>query len=68
MPPRMPGWNKYVAPKAITDLSVFDDAQIVWVDDAAYSANEATAALIADEEGVSKLEKIPAKAEIWVKY
>jgi uncharacterized protein YcnI len=68
LPPRTPGWNKYTAPKNITDLSVFDDAQIVWVGDSAYSPNEATAAMIASEDGVSQLTKIDAKAEIWVKY
>lgn len=68
LPARQPGWNKYTVPKAITDLSIFDDAQIVWAGDSAYSANEATAALIESEEGVSVLKKIDAKAVIWVKY
>lgn len=68
LPPRMAGWNKYEAPKAIKDLSVFDDAQIVWVGDAAYSSNPATAEMIENEEGVSTLTEIKAGAEIWVKY
>ena len=68
MPPRQPGWNKYTAPKALTDLTVFDDAQIVWVGDAAYSANPETKAMIAAEQGVTELKAIDAKAEIWVKY
>jgi uncharacterized protein YcnI len=68
LPPRKAGWNKYTAPREITDLSIFDDAQIVWVGEAAYSSNEATKALIAGEEGVTALTKIDANAEIWVKY
>jgi hypothetical protein len=68
MPARKTGWNKFTAPNAITNLSIFADAQIVWVGDSAYSSNEATAALIAGEEGVSELKEIEADAEIWVKY
>ena len=68
LPPRKPGWNKYTVAKAISDLSVFDDAQIVWAGDAAYSSNEATAALIDAEDGVEKLTEIRANTEIWVKY
>jgi uncharacterized protein YcnI len=68
LPVRGPGWNKYEAPAAITDLSVFDDAEIVWVGDAAYSSNATTLELIANEDGVDVLTKIAAGAEIWVKY
>ncbi len=68
MPARKLGWNKLVAPKDLTDLSVFDDAQIVWVGDSAYSSNETTQAQIAAEEGVTPLTAITAGAEIWVKY
>jgi periplasmic copper chaperone A len=68
LPARTPGWNRFTAPKAITNLSVFADAQIVWVGDSAYSSNAATAELIAGEEGVSELKEIEADAEIWVKY
>lgn len=68
LPPRKAGWNKYTVPRATTDLSIFDDAQIVWVGDAAYSSNEATAALIEREDGVTKLTEIKSGAEIWVKY
>jgi uncharacterized protein YcnI len=68
LPPRKPGWNKYSAPRAIADLTVFDDAQIVWVGESAYSSNPETALMIASEKGVSELKKIDAKAEIWVKY
>jgi uncharacterized protein YcnI len=68
MPPRVPGWNKYTVADDITDLTVFDDAQIVWAGDAAYSSNPATRELIEDEEDVEVLEQIEAGAEIWVKY
>ena len=68
MPARKPGWNKLVAPKDLADLSVFDDAQIVWVGDSAYSSNETTQAQIAAEPGVTPLTAIAAGAEIWVKY
>jgi hypothetical protein len=40
----------------------------VWSGDAAYSSNAATAALIENEEDVTKLTEIAAGAEIWVKY
>lgn len=68
LPARSPGWNKYTAPAAIDDLSVFDDAQIVWVGDAAYSANPTTMELIAAEDGVEVLAQIGANDELWVKY
>lgn len=68
LPTRTPGWNKYTAPAEIKDLSIFKDALIVWSGDEAYSANPNTAALIAAEDGVSKLESIAAGSELWVKY
>jgi hypothetical protein len=68
LPPRMPGWNKITAPKNITDLTVFDDAQIVWVGESAYSSNPTTVEQIAAEAGVTPLAAITAGAEIWVKY
>jgi uncharacterized protein YcnI len=68
LPVRARGWNKFEARTAIDDLTIFDDAEIVWVDDAAYSANPTTKELIADEDGVEVLTKIKAGAEIWVKY
>jgi hypothetical protein len=68
MPARHAGWNKYEVADAIEDLSVFDDAQIVWSGDAAYSSNPSTAEMIEDEDGVETLAEIEAGAEIWVKY
>ena len=68
LPPRNPGWNKFTVPSTITDLAIFKDALIVWAGDAAYSANPATAEQIQNEDGVSKLDKLEAGTEIWVKY
>jgi uncharacterized protein YcnI len=68
LPARAPGWNKYTVKAKLTDLTIFNDAQIVWAGDAAYSSNPATAELIASEDGVEKLSEIAAGAEIWVKY
>jgi uncharacterized protein YcnI len=68
LPPRSTGWNKFTSKTKITDLSIFDDAQIVWVGDAAYSKNAVTADLIKAEDGVTPLTEIAANAEIWVKY
>jgi periplasmic copper chaperone A len=68
LPVRQPGWNKFTVEKKLTDLSVFDDAQIVWSGDAAYSSNAATQEQIKSEDGVSELTEIAAGAEIWVKY
>lgn len=68
MPARQSGWNKYTVPAKIDDLSIFDDALIVWSGDAAYSSNPNTAALIEDEDDVDVLESVAKDAEIWVKY
>jgi uncharacterized protein YcnI len=68
MPVHGPGWNKLTTKTAITDLSIFNDAEIVWVDDAAYSSNPTTTELIMGEHDVEPLTKIAAGAEIWVKY
>lgn len=68
MPAVKAGWNKFTVPVAISDLSVFDAAQIVWAGNAAYSSNAATAELIGKEPGTTVLSSIPANTEIWVKY
>jgi uncharacterized protein YcnI len=68
LPQRFPGWNKLTVPSAIDVLSVFDDAQIVWSGDSAYSSNPATQALIRSDKTVDELTKIKAGAEIWVRY
>jgi uncharacterized protein YcnI len=68
LPARTAGWNKFVVTQAIKDLSVFNDAQIVWADNKAYSANAVTKAFIESEPGTQLLTEIPANTEIWVKY
>lgn len=68
LPPRKSGWNKYTVEDKVEDLSIFDDAQIVWLDDDAYSSNEATKELIASDDDVGELTEIAAGSEIWVKY
>jgi periplasmic copper chaperone A len=68
LPQRYPGWNKLTVPAELDDLSIFDDAQIVWAGEAAYSKNPATMELIAAEPGVTVLSMIPAGTQIWVKY
>ena len=65
---RKPGWNRYAVTQRIRDLSVFDDATIVWAGTAAYSSNEDTKALITSEPGTTLLTEIPAGTELWVKY
>lgn len=68
LPPRKSGWNKFEVDGKIEDLSIFDDAQIVWLDDDAYSSNEATKELIASDDDVGELTEIAAGSEIWIKY
>src|SRR5436305_1896738 len=36
LPVRKGGWNKFTVKSKLTDLTVFDDAEIVWAGDAAY--------------------------------
>ena len=58
LPARQPGWNKYTVPVAVADLKpLFADAQIVWKDSAAYSANANTVAQIAGTAGVIVLRR-----------
>ncbi len=68
LPPRFPGWNKVMVAAQMDDLTVFDDAQIVWAGSSAYSSNPATKELIEAETDVETLTSIPAATEIWVKY
>jgi periplasmic copper chaperone A len=69
VPPRFPGWNKLTVSQDISDLAVFfADAQIVWKGDAAYSINPTTVELIGETDGVTRLEKLRAKDEVWVRY
>jgi uncharacterized protein YcnI len=68
LPPRHSGWNKLTVPVAVADLSIFDDAAIVWSGNAAYSSNPTTKQLIEAEPDVTPLTQIDAGAVIWVKY
>jgi len=68
VPKRSNGWNKFTVADKIEDLSIFDDAQIVWLGDKAYSSNETTKELIDSDDDVGELTEIPADSEIWVKY
>lgn len=68
LPARSPGWNKFTVPVALDNLSVFDDAQIVWAGNAAYSGNAATKELIGKEPNTTVLTSIAAGTEVWVKY
>jgi uncharacterized protein YcnI len=68
LPARKLGWNKFTVKAKLTDLTVFDDAQIVWAGDAAYSSNAATQEQIKNEDGVTELKEIAANTDIWVKY
>lgn len=67
-PQRRPGWNKFTMPAKLDSLGLFDDAQIVWSGDAAYSSNPTTAELIKADDSVDELTALKAGAEIWVKY
>jgi uncharacterized protein YcnI len=68
LPVRYPGWNKISVTADIKDLKIFNDAQIVWQGDAAYSGNPTTVAQIKSESDVKELTEIKAGSEIWVKY
>jgi uncharacterized protein YcnI len=69
VPPRQPGWNKFVVPQAITNLGTyFGDARIVWKGNAAHSPSTTTTELISATPGVTALSSLAANDEIWVKY
>jgi len=67
-PARQPGWNKYTVNQHVHDLSVFNDAEIVWAGNSAYSVNEVIKAIILQDESVAELDAIHPGTEIWVKY
>ncbi|MBU2894214.1 DUF1775 domain-containing protein [Colwellia sp. D2M02] len=69
MPARTPGWNQYTtgADQHLHDMSIFNDAEIVWWDDAAFSSNVVTQELI-EAEGKAALSEIHDNASFWVKY
>ena len=67
-PKRFPGWNKYTVNQHVHDLTVFSDAEIVWMGGSAYSANPETMALIEADANVNILVEIHPDSIIWVKY
>jgi periplasmic copper chaperone A len=68
LPARTPGWNKYTVTQHVHDLSVFNDAQIVWAGKAAYSPSAQITSLIAQEPDTQVLREIHPDTEIWVRY
>jgi periplasmic copper chaperone A len=72
VPARTSGWNKIVVGRAVAaaELPIYlGDAQIVWRGNAAYSANAATMAQIAQTQGVTALTgDLAAGDELWIRY
>lgn len=72
VPPRLPGWNTYTIGQNthVPDMTIFfQDAQIVWRDNAAYSFNPAIATAITMTPGVTTLTGgVHPDDVIWVKY
>ncbi|CAA0090362.1 Uncharacterised protein [Zhongshania aliphaticivorans] len=67
-PARHNGWNQYTAPDHLHDMSIFDDAEIVWKGTAGYSANPVAMELIEGDEDSSVLSEIHTDESFWVKY
>lgn len=69
-PARAPGWNQYTTAddQHLHDMGIFNDAEIVWWNDAAYSSNPVTQAMIEADADVSTLSEIHNNATFWVKY
>ena len=63
-----PGWSQFLINEHLHDLSIFSDAEIVWLDSAAYSANPHTVQLIQEDSEASTLSEIHPGSMIWVKY
>lgn len=72
VPARSTGWNKLVLTKAVAVAdfgAYFGDAQIVWKETSAFSANATVSGLIGRTTGVTLLATALASGdEIWVKY
>lgn len=69
VPAHSRGWNKLTVTQAINDLSdYFGDAEIVWKDTAAWSANPTTRDLITSTDGVTELSSLQPNDVIWVRY
>lgn len=63
-----PGWHKFDITDHLHDLSIFNDAEIVWMDKAAYSGNAHTMQMIEEDAEASVLDAIHPGSTIWVKY
>lgn len=70
LPERHPGWNQYQTSEGmhLHDMSIFDDAEIVWWNNAAYSSNPSVINMIQNDSNYSVLEEIHDNASFWVKY
>lgn len=70
LPERLPGWNRYTITGHMADITpYFQQAQIVWRGNAAYSFNPNTAAQITQTPGVTSItDGLHPGDEIWVKY
>ena len=69
LPARKSGWNKFVLPVAIADLSsFFSDALIVWRANSAYAPSQPTSDLVKTTAGVTALTTLAVGDEVWVKY
>jgi uncharacterized protein YcnI len=70
LPERLPGWNRYIINGHMSDITpYFQQAQIVWRGNAAYSFNPNTATQITQTPGVTSLTGgLHPGDEIWVKY
>lgn len=67
-PERHTGWNQYEVNEHVHDLTVFDDAEIVWQGTSAYSANPHTLEMIENDADATVLDAIHPGSTIWVKY
>ncbi|MEJ2669565.1 MAG: DUF1775 domain-containing protein [Gammaproteobacteria bacterium] len=69
-PTRHAGWNQYstVVDQHLHDMSILDDAEIVWWNGAAYSSNPTIKAMIETDSSVTPLSEIHDGATFWVKY
>ena len=66
------GWTLVSTPFAITDMSIFDSASVVWVYNnstsawSAYSSDATMKQKIIDKAGINLLTSVPAGSGIWI--
>lgn len=72
LPARSPGWNKWTTDEHIHGLDnltfFFGDALILWFDNAGYSSNAETQALIDADADSTALTEMHPGTEFWVRY